>query len=75
MEFKEWLINVKEYSNRSVQDVVSRIKRVKNILNIETIDNETEEKLNNTKEFLNLSCSVKSQMRIAIRIYLEYKGE
>ena len=75
MEFKEWLLNKKKYSSRSTQDVFSRLKRVKNILNIDTIDTKTEEKLQRSKEFLELSCSVKSQMRIAVRTYIEYKGE
>ena len=56
MEFREWLIKRKIYSERSIQDILSRVKRVKKILNIEEIDRETEEKLNSSEKFLKLSC-------------------
>lgn len=73
MDFEKWLINKKNYSIRSASDVTSRIKRAKNILGIENINNNTESDLNNSKDFSFLSCSVKSQIRVAIRLYLEYK--
>ena len=73
MDFEKWLINKKNYSIRSARDVTSRIKRAKSILGIENIHNNTESDLNNSKDFSCLSCSVKSQIRIAIRLYLEYK--
>lgn len=73
MILKEWLINEKKYTNRSASDVNSRIQRIKRLLNTEVIDKTTESKLNDNKDFLKLSCSVKSQLRIAIRIFLEFK--
>ena len=73
MDFEKWLINEKNYSIRSASDVTSRIKRAKSILGIENINKKTESDLNNSNDFSCLSCSVKSKIRIAIRLYLEYK--
>ncbi len=74
MDFKEWLIKEKNYTERSASDVVSRNQRVKKILNIKEITSYTEKKLENEEDFRKLSCSVKSQLRISIRTLLEYKG-
>ena len=72
---KIWLIEKKGYSKRSAQDVESRINRVKKILGVEKITEKTIKKLEENESFKELSVSIKSQMRVAIRIYLEFKGE
>lgn len=74
MNFVDWICEKKEYSKRSAMDVESRLRRVKDIVG-ERINNKTLENLEKNEDFTKLSVSVKSQMRKAIRLYNEYKGE
>lgn len=72
MEFREWLMKEKNYSDRASRDVQSRLKRVLGYTGDETLCPDTMAKLEANIEFKNLSMSVKSQMRRAIRLHNEF---
>lgn len=73
MDFREWLINKKDYSKRVSGDIVSRASRVKKMLNVNKIDINAIEKLEKLPEYENLSYVVKSQLKKAIKLYLEFE--
>lgn len=77
VSFLEWLIREKQLSPRSSQDVTSRLKRVAKILSINTssISNETTMELGHSLVFSELSMTVKSQLRRAVKLYLEYSNK
>lgn len=72
MDFREWLIKEKKYSERSSKDVLSRLRRVNTLANEDVIDNTTLDKLINLEEFKVLSVSIRSQLKRAIRLNMEY---
>lgn len=72
MDFKEWLITEKKYSERSSKDVLSRLRRVNALLKEDIIDNATLDKLINLEEFKSLSVSIRSQLKRAIKLNIEY---
>lgn len=73
MNFSEWLIKEKEYSLKASHDVASRLKRVQSLLGVEEIPQNAVERLEAVANFKILSMSVKSQLRRASKLYLEYK--
>lgn len=73
MEFKDWLMTEKNYSDRASRDVQSRIKRALAFTDEAEISPETLSKIETNTEFKGLSMSVKSQLRRGIRLYNEYK--
>lgn len=72
MEFREWLIKEKKYSEKASRDVQSRIKRALMFASESEISGETLNKVETNAEFQRLSMSVKSQIRRAIKFYQEY---
>lgn len=72
MEFKEWLVKEKQYSDRASRDVQSRIKRTLTLINESKISDNTLSKLESNLEFNEISISVKSQLRRAVKLYQEY---
>lgn len=75
VQFKQWLIHNKGLSDRSSNDVISRLKRVCKILNRSEISSDTVSALNQSSNFKALSTSVKSQLRRSIKLYEEYLSE
>ena len=73
--FLEWLLVEKKMSRRAAKDVVSRCKRICNMLNISAIEVSTIESLNLSEEFLEKSMFVKSQLRRACTLWVEYGGK
>ena len=67
-------MNEKKLSQRAAKDVVSRCKRICNMLNIGEIEISTIERLNINKEFLEKSMFIKSQLRRACTLWIEYGG-
>lgn len=69
--FKLWLIENKKLSKRTIGDIVSRFKRA-----CSYVDWENTElflyKLENNEEFLSLKTSVKSQIRKAVKLYMQF---
>ena len=72
MNFREWLINEKQYSDRASRDVQSRLKRALVLSVEEEVSAETLTKIESNMEFKGLSMSVKSQIRRAVKFYQEY---
>ena len=76
IDFQTWLQNTKSLTKNSATDVVSRIKRAKKIMDIDVpIDIDTllfhfTEK----PTFKALTITVKSQLKRAIKLYMEFKS-
>ncbi len=70
--FKNWLLNNKKFTERSSKDVISRYKRVCKILQTEEITKESIIKLSKMEEFNKNSTFIRSQLKRAISLYLEY---
>lgn len=73
--FSEWLKNSKNFSERSAKDVVCRCKRVNRIINKNDINTQTLTSLIESEIYENMSTYVKSQLKRAITLYLEFKGK
>ncbi|MCM1264163.1 MAG: DNA cytosine methyltransferase [Butyrivibrio sp.] len=72
-EFETWLIEVKKYSRRTARDVISRCKRSDKIYHCENhFDAYYLFMLQQQTEYQQLSSSVKSQLKRAITLQLEY---
>lgn len=72
MEFREWLMKEKQYSDRASRDVQSRLKRAISLSGEKDITPEILAKIEANTEFKGLSMSVKSQIRRAVKFYQEY---
>ncbi len=71
-EFKNWQQECKNISYKVSMDNASRVKRVLSILCIDNITQCSLSDLEANDSFKALSVSVKSQMRRAVRLYIEY---
>lgn len=71
---KIWLIEQKNLSPASAKDVISRINRVKTLTTITDTDSkiDIEYRLAKQDAFMGFSSSVKSQIKRAISLYLEF---
>lgn len=72
--FKQWLQDEKNMSNRSATDVVSRCKRI-NRMTEEDISDKTVSVLIEMESFDNMSPFIKSQLKRAATLYLEFAKE
>lgn len=72
-ELLEWLINAKNMSIRSAKDVISRCGRVCRMLNIDSIGSDTLEVLQSNSEFEESSMFIKSQLKRAVALYIEFE--
>ncbi len=70
--FKDWLLNNKNFTERSAKDVISRYKRVCKILQTEEITKESIVKLSKIEEFNKNSIFIKSQLKRSVSLFLEY---
>lgn len=73
-EFKNWLQKKNKYTNASIKDIVSRLRRANKILVFRNEDIYIF-RLEQCEEFQKASVSVKSQIRRAIRLYFQYLEE
>ena len=73
-EFKKWLQEKNKYTDASIKDIISRLRRANNIL-IFLNEDIYLFRLEQCEEFQKASVSVKSQMRRAIRLYFQYLKE
>lgn len=73
-EFKNWLQKKNKYTDASIKDIVSRLRRANNILVFRNEDIYIF-RLEQCEEFQKASVSVKSQIRRAIRLYFQYLEE
>ncbi|MGN0495655.1 MAG: hypothetical protein ACI4GW_05455 [Lachnospiraceae bacterium] len=74
VEFKKWLDETTNYTKATKSNIVSRIKRADRIIPI-VVEDVYLFNLSNQPEFQDMSVSVKSQIRRAIRLYLEFMKE
>lgn len=75
MEFNEWLVQKKEFSEKGSHDAASRLKRVCTILGTSEIPEDALSKLERNNDFKALSMCVKSQLRRTTKLYSEYLSE
>lgn len=71
----EWLTSEKSMSIRSAKDVISRCSRVCKMLNISSIGSDTLENLQDNNIFEESSTFIKSQLKRAVALYLEFDSE
>lgn len=71
LEFKQWLIENTDYSKRVVSDLQSRLNRANRILPVYNNELYLFE-LEHVEDFKQLSCTVRSQLRKAVRLYIDY---
>ena len=71
-KFVNWLIVDKKLSKRSAKDVYSRLKRILKLSNESDITKVKYEELIQSPVFLQQSMFVKSQLKRAFSLYLEY---
>lgn len=74
-EFIAWLKADKSMSERAAHDVCSRLKRVYKLLNIEDVSPGSVEQLNSIPDFTGLSMFIKSQLKRAVNLKLEYQSK
>lgn len=73
-EFKKWLMQKNKYTDASIKDILSRLRRANNILTFQN-DDIYLFKLNQCEEFQKTSVFVKSQIRRSVRLYFQYLNE
>lgn len=71
-EFQRWLEEERGMGFHSSKDVISRARRVLKTIGNKDIDESTMEKLVDSDVFRGYSMSVKSQLKRAVTLYLEY---
>lgn len=71
IDFKKWLETNTSYSERTIGNILSRLKRADSFLPWFAEDIYIF-RLENTEGFTKLNCSVRSQLRKAVRLYYEY---
>ena len=74
MSFYDWLVTEKNMSNRAAKDVLSRCKRVCSLLNIQEINKDSLNELLSNERFRSCSMFIKSQLKRAIVLALEFGG-
>lgn len=70
--FKQWLQDEKNMSIRSATDVVSRCKRINRMIDMDKIDDKTVEILVETESYADMSSFIKSQLKRAATLYMEF---
>lgn len=70
--FLDWLVLNRNMKKRSAKDVVSRCKRIVSMLSSDEIDSTTISRLNADKTFSEKSVFIRSQLRRAATLYVEF---
>ena len=73
-EFKKWLMQKNKYTDASIKDILSKLRRANNILTFQN-DDIYLFKLNKCEEIQKISVFVKSQIRRSVRLYFQYLNE
>ena len=69
--FKAWLHSNTKYSEKVICDIISRLRRVDNILPWSN-DEIYQFNLEHNKQYAELSVSVRSQCKRAVKLYSQY---
>ncbi len=74
LSFSDWLISVKNFQKKSSFDVISRLRRVQKYVEINKKEDLSSiiKRLDRSNQFNELSLSVKSQLKRAIKLHKEY---
>ncbi len=72
-DFAAWLTANKNLTRRSALDVVSRCRRLAQMLDLDDLTAFTEDHLAKCRAFAKLAPTVKSQLKRAARLLLEYE--
>ena len=71
--FINWLIEVKKYQKKTAHDIESRVNRVRKIVNNTDIkDDNMISALQQKEKYINLSSSVRCQLKKAMKLFNEY---
>lgn len=70
-DFRQWLISNTTYSSRVVSNIISRLNRADRMHPVYPEEIYLFE-LEHTDKFKNLSTTVKSQIRKAVKLYFQY---
>ena len=73
VKFLEWLSSEKSMSARSAKAVVSRCSRVHRLLGIEELGVDAIDLLKKNDEFQNSSTFIRSQLKRAVSLYVEFQ--
>lgn len=76
-DFRDWLRAKQDFTPRTISNVVSRLKRASKILSVQKIGRDASTSihaLEAKREFLELTPSVRSQIRRAIRLKTEFQS-
>jgi len=73
--FADWLKTSKNYTDRTIGDVFSRIRRAQEILPEQPLNRYFIADLEETQAFAELTVDIKSQMRRAIRLRIAFENE
>ncbi|MBQ8923570.1 MAG: hypothetical protein IJ053_02130 [Lachnospiraceae bacterium] len=71
-DFLSWLQEERGMSERSARDVVSRSKRTLIITGQNAVDSKSIDLLMNSGDFIEFSPYIKSQLKRAITLYMEF---
>ncbi|MCH5337337.1 MAG: hypothetical protein J1E03_01015 [Acetatifactor sp.] len=71
-DFKQWLISNTAYSSRVIGNIISRLNRADRIHPVRPEEIYLFE-LEHVDKFKNLSVTVRSQLRKAVKLYLEFE--
>lgn len=74
VEFKKWLKETQTYTDVSIKDIISRLRRANNILGFQNEDVYLF-RLEQCDRFQTLSVSVKSQIRKSVKLYFQFLNE
>ncbi|MBR5617713.1 MAG: hypothetical protein IKW50_05965 [Oscillospiraceae bacterium] len=72
-KFIEWLNTEKSMGARSAKDVLSRCSRVNRLLGTEKLGVDTIDLLKENAEFQNSSTFIRSQLKRAVSLYVEFQ--
>lgn len=72
--FIEWLTTEKSMTARSAKDVISRCSRVNRLLGVEEFDKNVIALLKENNDFLNSSTFIRSQLKRAVSLYVEFQA-
>lgn len=73
--FNKWLVESKGISQRSTNDVLSRVRRVMKILNVDEISQDTKTSLVKNESFQETSRFIQAQLKRAVILYSEFLAE
>ena len=71
IEFRKWLISNTDYTDEAINDVVSRMKRADRMLEWDYKETYIFY-LEKNDDFMKMSVSVKSQLRRAVKYYIDF---